>query len=152
MRLRQACAILAAAPLSVAMSSAHAQHAEGALPLKSSEIEKALVGKWIRYNPPGWADSDIHEEFHPDGKWRGSLSGLGPIYFTGRWSIEDDRVCVVADKGTFAESWHAGLYCRQVLQNRETEDLLIGYLPDRPDSPRKMGLQVVEVRALPTPK
>lgn len=151
MSLRQIWAILAAVPLSIATPSVDAHAAERLLPLRSGEIEKALVGKLILYNPD-MMDAGIHEEFHPGGVWRGILYGRGPISFSGRWSIVGDRICVQADKGTHAEHWHAGLYCRQVWQNPETGALLIDHLSDRPDSPYKKGLQVLVIRDLPTSK
>lgn len=132
------------------MVTSEVSASEDLLPLKASELRDALVGKLISYNPPGWADIGVHEEFHPDGSWRGILYGRGPIPFTGRWAIQGDQMCVTADSGTVAESWHKGEYCRKVWRNPKTGQLQIYYLPDQPSSPQRMGLQTISVRQLDT--
>ena len=137
--------------LAVAISSVNAGEA-GRVPLKSGEISKALVGKEIGYNPPGWADTAIAEEFYPDGKWGGMLAGRGPVHFSGRWSIDGGKMCVMADRGTIAERWHPGRYCRQVWRDRASGKLLMDYLPDQAPSRWKMGLQVLSVQDLPAKK
>jgi hypothetical protein len=116
--------------------------------LKASEITKALVGKRISYNPPGWVDSAISEEFHNDGVWSGKLHGRGPVPFSGRWSISDNQICVAADKGSHAKLWHAERYCRQVWRIHNSSALQILYLGDQRSSPNKFGLQTLTVSSL----
>jgi hypothetical protein len=111
--------------------------------LGSAEIRHSLVGKLIAYSPPGWADAGVSEEFHEGGKWRGLYLSRGPVDFSGRWSVEANQLCVVADRGSFAEKWHAGKYCRQVWKNKRTGQLLLTHLTGHPD-----GLQTLSVQHL----
>ena len=115
--------ILAIACLDIGAAPVSAGAPDGFVPLRSDEIRKALVGKLISYSPPGSADMGIHEEFHPGGTWRGILYGRGPIPFSGRWSIDDDQICVESDGGSAAERWHSGRYCRKVWQDRKSGEL-----------------------------
>jgi len=107
---------------------AFSQGAPTTLPLSSVEIRHSLIGKLIDYSPPGWADADVSEQFHEDGKWQGAALSRGPIPFSGRWSIEADKLCVVSNRGSFAEKWHHGKYCRQVWKNKRTGQLLMAHL------------------------
>src|SRR4051812_34013041 len=117
MKREKAWSLLAVVSIGLATSPAASKAPEGSSPLKSDEIRKELVGKLITYAPPGSAGMGIHEEFHPDGIWRGTLYGRGPIPFSGKWSIASDQICVVADSGTAAERWHPGKFCRQIWRN-----------------------------------
>ena len=152
MERQKARAVLAVVSLGVATLSVDAGEPRRALPLKPGEISKALVGKRISYVPPGWTDAGLEEEFHPDGIWRGLLYDRVPIPFSGRWSIDDGKMCVTADRGNFAERWHTGRHCRLVWKNRTSGELLIDYLPDQRSSSRKIGLQTLSVRELATIK
>lgn len=116
--------------------------------LKSKAIKVALVGKHISYNPPGWADTAMTEEFHPDHVWRGVLYGIGIIASTGKWSIKGEQICVVADHESFAERWLKGQNCRKLWQDVDSGKLRIAYLSDRPFSPDNFGLQILTVRDL----
>ncbi|MEG3143345.1 hypothetical protein U1839_01645 [Sphingomonas sp. RT2P30] len=140
--------ILVILSLGGAVTSVAARPPEEERALTSREVRTALVGKLIMYTPAGTADMGVHEEFHPDGLWRGALYGRGPIPFSGRWSIERDQICVAADGGTPAKRWHPELYCRNVWQNRRTGELRMNYLPDQPAPSQKMGLQTLTVRDL----
>jgi hypothetical protein len=137
--------VLAIGSLGVA-TPAICQSAPATELLGSAEIRHSLVGKLIAYSPPGWADAGVSEEFHEDGKWRGIRYSRGPVDFSGRWSVEANQLCVVADKGSSAEKWHAGKYCRQVWKNKRTGRLLLAHLTGAD------GLQVLSVRGLATLK
>ena len=145
MSLSKAWLALAIGTLVVA-TPAFCQSAPATELLGSAEIRHSLIGKLIFYSPPGWADAGIHEEFHEDGKWRGIYYSRGPVDFSGRWSVEANQLCVVADRGSIAEKWHAGKYCRQVWKNKHTAQLLLAHLTGVD------GLQIVSVRDLTTLK
>jgi hypothetical protein len=151
MKTRSTSLILATILLSAVGFSAWAEPLESTS-LKAGEIRRALVGKRISYNPPGWADTAISEEFRPDGIWSGWLSGRGPISFSGQWLIKGDQICVTADKGTFAKRWHSGPFCRTVWKDQENGVLRTEYLGDQPSSPNAFGLQTLEVSNLVGPK
>ncbi len=136
---------LAIGTLGVA-TPAFCQNAPATEPLGSAEIRHSLIGKWLYYSPPGSADAGVGEEFHEDGKWRGTASSRGPVDFSGRWSVEANQLCVVADRGSVAEKWHAGKYCRQVWKNKHTAQLLLAHLTGN------SGLQILTVRDLTTLK
>lgn len=119
--------------------------------LHEVEIRQALSGKFVSYDP-GCCDNRMHEEFHADGKWRGILYGRGPMPFTGRWTIDHDQLCTIADPGSLAESWHEGEYCRDVMRNNESTKLIMEYLQDRTSSSHKHGLQVLEVGDIAPPR
>jgi hypothetical protein len=133
---------LAIGTLSVA-TPAFCQSAAATEPLSSAEIRHNLIGKLIDYSPPGSADAGMVEAFHEDGKWWGTYLSRGPINFSGRWNIEANQLCVVADRGSWAEKWHAGKYCRQVWENKRIGQLLLDHLTGHD------GLQIVRVRELP---
>jgi hypothetical protein len=133
---------LAIATLGVA-TPAFCQGAPSTVQLGSAEIRHSLLGKLIYYSPPGWSDTGVGEEFHEDGKWRGIAYSRGAVDFSGRWSVEANQLCVVADKGSFAEKWHAGKYCRRVWKNKRTGQLMLVHLSGH------SGLQTVSVRDLP---
>jgi len=152
MKHEKAWSLLAVVSLGLATSSLASKAPEASSPLKSDEIRKVLVGKLITYEPPGSADMGIHEEFHPDGIWRGILYGRGPIPFSGKWSIEADQICVAADRRTAAERWHPGKFCRNVWRNRKSGELQLNYLRDQSSGSRKMGLQTITVHDPPRSK
>jgi hypothetical protein len=107
---------------------AFCQSAPAKILLGSAEIKQSLTGKLISYSPPGWADAGAHEEFHKDGSWGGLRYSRGPDKFSGRWSVEANQLCVVADKGSSVEKQHPGKYCRQVWKNTSTGQLLIAHI------------------------
>ena len=152
MKREKAWSLLAIVSLGLATPSGASKALEASSPLKSDEIRKVLVGKLITYEPPGSADMGIHEEFHPDGIWRGILYGRGPIPLSGKWSIEADQICVAADRGTAAERWHRGKFCRKVWRNRKSGELQLNYLPDQSPASRKIGLQTITVHVPPRSK
>lgn len=123
----------------------------GAEPLGTIEIQKALIGKSVRYSPPGSADAGMSEEYHSDGTWRGTLYGAGVGSFAGRWTIKNGEICVTADPRTIAERWHSGEYCRQVWRDRVLSQLRMDYLADQPSSSHNWGIQILEVRDLKLP-
>jgi hypothetical protein len=146
MELRRTSLIFGAILLSAIGFSAWAEPPESTS-LEADEIQRAFVGKRIRYNPPGWADTTISEWFYPDGRWGGILSGRGPIRFSGQWSIRGDKICVTADEGTFAKRWHSGKFCRAVWKGRKDCALSIEYLANH-----TFGLQTIAVFDLTTTK
>lgn len=141
--------ILVIGLLGIATSASGARAPRDFFPLTSNDVKKVLVGKLINYDPPGTADMRIHEEFHPDGRWRVMLYGRGPIPSSGKWSINGDQICIEADSATEAARWHSARYCRAVWQNPKTGELRMEYLRDGPASPKKIGLQTVVVHDLP---
>ena len=106
--------------------------------LGSAEIRQSFTGKYIFYSPPGWADAGVHEEFHQDGKWRGIRYSRGPVEFSGRWSVEANKLCVLPDRAS-----PAGKHCRQIWKNKHTGQLLLDHLSGLG------GLQTVSIRDLP---
>jgi hypothetical protein len=129
---------------SLTATGAFGQSTHETKPLSSAEIRHSLIGKQASYSPPGWADAGIVEAFHEDGKWLGTYISRGPVSFSGRWSVEDDQICVVADRGSVAQKWHARKYCRQVLENKRTKQLLLDHVNGTPG----VGLQILSVRNL----
>jgi len=107
--------------------------------LGSAEIRHSLVGKLISYFPFDLMDADVQEAFRKDGAWGGVVRGRGPIPFSGSWSVEANQLCVVADKGSDAEKWHPGKYCRQVWRNKRTGQLMLAHLTGA------HGLQTVSI-------
>ena len=82
--------------------------------LSSQEIRSALIGMFVSYSPPGSADSDVHEEYHPEGKWSGVRYQRAADDFSGRWWVEDGRLCVAADDGLVSGQLREGTLCRVV--------------------------------------
>lgn len=140
-------AVIAAALLSAVALSARAEPTRSTS-LQADEIRSVLVGKRISYSPPGWVHVGIFEEFHHDGKWGGQLWGRAPVSFSGQWSIDGDQICVTADKGTVAEFWHSGPFCRTVWKDDENGALRAEYLGDQPSSRINFGLQTLTVSDL----
>jgi len=125
MRLSKAWLAVAIGTLGVA-TPAFCQSAPATELLGSAAIRRSLVGKLI--SSPGWADSGIQEAFRKDGAWGGVARMRGPVVFSGRWSVEANLLCVVADKGSFAEKWNPGKYCRQVWRDKRTGQLMLNHL------------------------
>ena len=141
MNLSRALLALAIGTLGFA-TPAFCQNAPATKLLSSAEIRHSLIGKSIFYSAPGGGEGGVSEEFHEDGKWRGNYLGRGPVDFSGRWSVEVNQLCVVADRGSLAETWHAGKYCRQVWKNEHTAQLIMAHPTGR------SGLQIPSVRDL----
>lgn len=112
--------------------------------LGAAEIRAALLGKMVGYSPPGWADAGSHEEYHGDGRWTGTRLSRGPIPFSGRWHVDDARLCVVAESGMVAGALKDGPLCRTVWLDRKTGALL---MEDAMSQGR--GLLILSVRAIP---
>lgn len=129
----------------------NANDSTGAEPLSTIEIQKALIGKSVRYFPPGSADAGMSEGYHSDGTWRGTLYGAGVGNFAGRWIIKNGEICVISDPQTIAERWHSGEYCRKIWRDRISLKLRMNYLADQPSSPHAWGMQILEVRNLELP-
>ena len=93
--------------------------------LGSDEIRAALLGRLVAYDPPGTADAGAHEEYHEDGRWSGLRYSRGPIPFSGRWHVEDDRLCVAAEQGRVAGQLRNGPLCRALWRDPKSGDLLM---------------------------
>lgn len=125
MSLSKAWLALTIVALGVA-TSAFCQSVSEKVLLGSAEIRRIVVGKLISF-PPG-ADSGVQEAFREDGRWGGIARMRGPTNFLGWWSAEANQLCVVADKGSFAEKWNPGKYCRQVWRDKRTGQLMLHHL------------------------
>lgn len=93
--------------------------------LGSDEISAALLGRLVAYSPPGMADAGTHEEFHEDGRWSGIRYSRGPIPFSGRWHVEDGRLCVAAEQGYVAGQLKDGPLCRALWRDPKSGELLM---------------------------
>ena len=140
MRLRHAfipiAALLSTAPAGAGL-------ADEARRLSGGEVRRALTGKLIAYSPPGWADAGVHEEFHPDGSWRGLGYSRGPVPFSGGWSIRGDQLCVRPAPRSMVAAWFEGSRCRYLWRDRATGPLRIEHL-----DPRRGGLLQLAVKSL----
>lgn len=146
MRLRDI-VLMALMALHAPVLSAQGNIPAGTL-VNAAGIRKFLIGKSISYNPPGWADTNMTEDFYPNGVWRGVLHGRGPMPFSGRWVITDRKICVTADEGTDFKKSHSGQYCREIWQDRKTGTLRTYYLWEEPSSLGGFGLQTLSVSHL----
>ena len=133
----------------VLMTGSPASGRSDAIPLDGAAIRQAMIGKAVRYSPPGSADAGVREEFHADGTWRGVRLGRGPIPFSGRWTIAKGSLCVTADRGSPAERWLTGRYCRTVWRSATTGQLRMDHLVHRPASVPATGRQILSVEVLP---
>lgn len=89
--------------------------------LGAADIGAELGGMLVSYNPPGWHDTAVHEEFHEDGVWRGIHYGRGPRVFVGRWRISDNRLCTMPESGPLRIGAEI---CREVWRDPRTGELL----------------------------
>ena len=113
--------------------------------LVAAEIDAALRGRLVAYAPSNSADAGAHEEFHADGRWRGVRYSRGPIPFSGRWQIGEDRLCVAAESGYLAGPLRRGPRCREVWRDGRSGELLMEHAMDEPGQ----GLMRLRVRTLP---
>ena len=119
--------------------------AERSQSLSAPEIQTALIDKVISYSPPGWADAGISEVFHSDGTWTGIYFSRGPIFFSGRWIIQRNEICVTPDAKAFVSKWFLGSRCRTVWRGADDKGLSIKHLdPRQPPT----GPLVVSIRDL----
>ena len=93
--------------------------------LDAGEIRSALLGRRISYNPPGWADTGMNEEYREDGAWRGIHLGRGPDNFSGRWRIANDRLCTTPETGLYGRREEV---CREIWRDARAGDLLMEHL------------------------
>lgn len=108
--------------------------------LSSVEIRSALAGNLARYSPPGWADAGAHEEYH-DGRWSGVRYSRGPIPFSGRWHVDDSRLCVTAERGYVAGRLREGALCRAVWRDGRTGDLLMDHAMNQERGLLRLSIQ-----------
>lgn len=109
---------------------------------EGATVRALLSDKLVGYSLPGWADTEIWERFQSDGSWTGTHLGRGPVNFSGRWSIEGNRVCVIADKGTRIAKWFSGSRCRVIWREENTGRLSMEYLNPRDASYGPLSLEV----------
>jgi len=86
--------------------------------LNEPEIGRLIIGNSISYNPPRWADAGDHERFNDDGRWQGGLSSRGPVPFSGRWNIEADKICVIAETNRLPAKFRELPFCRSFWLDR----------------------------------
>jgi hypothetical protein len=66
----------------------------------------------------------VVEGYEEDGAWRGTRLSRGPIGFSGRWRIADDRLCTVAESGLVVPRE----VCRELWRDPGTGDLLMEHV------------------------
>jgi hypothetical protein len=93
--------------------------------LDSANIGTSLAGKSVSYNPPGWADTGVNEEYREDGVWQGLRLGRGPMPYSGRWRIAGDRLCTTAETGLRPIGQEI---CREVWRDPRTGELLMEHI------------------------
>ena len=113
---------------------------------EGATVRALLSDKLVGYSLPGWTDTEIWEGFQANGVWTGTHLSRGPVNFSGRWSIEGNRVCVIADEGTHISKWFSGSRCRVIWREEDTGRLLMEYLDPRDAS---FGPLALEVRDFP---
>ncbi len=106
--------------------------------------QAVTVTREFSYEPPGTADAGAHEEYHENGSWSGMRYSRGPIPFSGRWHVEDDRLCVTAESGLVAGRLSDGPVCRAVWRDGRSGDLLMEHA-----MAQGRGLLVLSIRPLP---
>ena len=109
---------------------------------EGATVRALLSDKLVGYSLPGRADTKIWERFHANGVWTGTHLGRGPVDFSGRWSIEGNRVCVLADEGTHIAKWFSGSRCRVIWREQNTGRLSMEYLNPRDASFGPLTLEV----------
>lgn len=110
--------------------------------LKSAEIRVALTGKLVSYSPSGWADADVHEEYHQGGRWRGIQYSRGPLPFAGRWEVQGDELCVKGERDP-PRLAPIGRICRSVWRDDRTGQIWIAHVTNR-----DRGLLVLSICSL----
>jgi hypothetical protein len=126
-------------------AQAVAKGSEKKVALSGMEITKSFTGSSINYSPSGWADADIHEEYHRSGTWRGFYYSRGPVPFAGKWRVSKGQLCVSPDTSAVASRWFVGERCRTVWRDKTTGRLLVKHLnPRLEDDP--YSVQVRDLR------